>query len=317
VRCLIRLLLIVVLLAAACAGVAVWLARGAVLETQHGDYSGGPKAVEIAPGMSAQRIFEKLEAAGVLSDARIARAYFVLALDEPSLQAGEYEFSEPLTVHDTIDKLVRGDVVTHPVTIVEGLTADETAVALASAGFGDVELFRAEISSPERIADLDPDAGNLEGYLYPDTYRFANGTTEAEIVSSMVDNFRRRVDTELSPLLEAADRSLRDLVTLASIIEKEAKFDEERPIISAVYNNRLERGIALYADPTIIYALKLAGTWDGDIRRRDLSLESPYNTYRVAVSSRRASAEPDLLASDRQPRRGSRSGRGRLSVLRQ
>jgi len=282
-RCLIRLFLGALLLVGLAVGIGTWWAHRTIRETPFGDYTDGPKTLNVPSGTSAGKIFDQLESTGVITNADLARGYFKLALDSPPLQAGEYVYSEAMTLHDAVDKLVRGDVVTHPITLVEGLTADETAVALADAGFGDLEAFRTEIANTDRIADLDPEASNLEGYLFPDTYRFSGGTSESEIISALVDNFRTQLEAQLGSWLEEQETSsLRDLVTLASIIEKEAKLDDERATISAVYNNRLQRGIALYADPTIIYALKLAGTWDGDIKRKDLSLESPYNTYRVA-----------------------------------
>ncbi len=133
--------------------------------------------------------------------------------------------------------------------------------------------------SPARILDLDPDAADLEGYLFPDTYSFARGAGEDQIVDLMVSTFRRNWEEVLAARSDV-EPDPRELVTLASIVEKEALLDDERPLIAGVYRNRLRRGIALYADPTVIYALKLRGTWDGNLRRPDLELDSPYNTYR-------------------------------------
>ena len=131
-----------------------------------------------------------------------------------------------------------------------------------------------------RISDLDPEASNLEGYLFPNTYSFAKGTSEDEVVTTLVSTFRRLFTDEVRPHLAPDDeRTLRQIAILASVVEKEARLDDERPIIAGVYFNRLERGIALYADPTVIYALKQEGRWDGNIRRPDLKLDSPYNTY--------------------------------------
>jgi UPF0755 protein len=138
---------------------------------------------------------------------------------------------------------------------------------------------------PAPVADLDPAAPDLEGYLFPDTYAFARGVPEREVVAALVANFRRRWTASVAPLLAGArvagaPSAPREVVTLAAIVEKEARLAEERPLIAGVYANRLARGIALYADPTVIYALKLRGTWDGNLRRPDLQLDSPYNTYR-------------------------------------
>ncbi|MCZ6726313.1 MAG: endolytic transglycosylase MltG [Acidobacteria bacterium] len=230
----------------------------------------------VVPGQSAGQILDRLSALGLLPDATLARLYLVYYLDDPPLQAGEYSFPSPATTPEVLDRMVRGKVVEHPVTLIEGQTLQETAQHLAAEGFGDYETFLALMRSPASIIDLDPEATTLEGYLFPDTYHFPRSATEVRIVDTLVDTFRRHLETNLGT---DYDGSLRDLVILASIVEKEAQLDSERPIIAGIYSNRLERGIGLYADPTIIFALKQLGRWDGDIRRRDLALDSPYNTY--------------------------------------
>jgi UPF0755 protein len=181
---------------------------------------------------------------------------------------------------EVLDKLVRGDIVTYPVTIVEGLSLFETAEALAAADFGDFSVFLAAMQSPDLIADLDPDATDLEGYLFPDTYHFARGTTEEQIVTTMVTTFRRLFEDSVVPLGAPGDeRPAREIVSLAAIVEKEAQLDAEREVIAGVYAHRLRRGMPLQADPTVIYALTMAGTYDGNLRRDDLRFDSPYNTY--------------------------------------
>ena len=277
-RCLVKLVLLGVIAAAVVASVVGYLAWRSLVETPFGDYSQGEKVVVVEPGSSGRAILDRLEAEGVIAHADLTRLYLVYGLDSPALQAGEYRFDQPSTAHDALQKLIEGEVITYPVTIIEGLTLEETAAALADAEFGDLDRFLAEMRSPERILDLDPDAETLEGYLFPDTYHFARGTGEAEIVSAMVRNFRDQFEASASELEEGT--TLREIVILASVVEKEAQLDEERTTIAAVYVNRLERGIALYADPTIIYALKRRGTWDGNIRKPDLDIDSPYNTYR-------------------------------------
>jgi len=252
-------------------------------KTLHRPYKGYTEADllhEVLPGQDAGSILQDLEARGVLDNAFLTRLYLVQVLEDPPLRAGEYRFAAPATAPEVLDKLVRGDVVTYPVTIVEGLTLEETAAHLAAQGFGDQQALLAEMLSPDRISDLDPDSLNLEGYLFPDTYSFAKGTSEEEIVTALVNTFLRLFDNDVLPILSPDDdRTPRQIVILASVVEKEARLDEERPIIAGVYSNRLRRGIALYADPTVIYALKQEGRWDGNIRRPDLKLDSPYNTY--------------------------------------
>jgi len=235
---------------------------------------------EVLPGQDAGSILQDLEAIGVLSNAFLTRLYLVRILGDPPLRAGEYRFDTPATAPEVLDKLVRGDVVTYAVTIVEGLTMEETAAHLADRGFGDQRVLLEEMRSVDRISNLDPEAANLEGYLFPDTYSFAKGTSEEEIVTALVNTFLRLFDHDVRRILPPDDeRTPRQIVILESVVEKEAQLDEERPIIAGVYFNRLRKGIALYADPTVIYALKQEGRWDGNIRRPDLKLDSPYNTY--------------------------------------
>ena len=266
---------LLIVLAAVAAGLVAW--AGEELERPRGSDT---VEVVIERGAPLASILDQLSAAGVIGDALLARLHLEYRRPGEALQAGEYRFEQPMGTVDALDRVIRGEVVTYPVTVVEGLTLRETAERLASEGFGDLDAFLAAMASPALIADLDPAAESLEGYLFPDTYAFAAGTGEGEIVETMVRNFRRRVEEHLVPGSRSG-LDIRSLVTLASIVEKEAGAASERPLVAAVFHNRLARGIALYADPTIIYALKRAGAWDGNLRRRDLELDSPYNTYRV------------------------------------
>ena len=232
----------------------------------------------IESGESARHILERLTDLRLLPNAVLARLYLVYTLDDPPLQAGEYAIQTPATTGEVLDQLIRGDVVLHQATIIEGLTLEETAEHLAAQGFGEYETYLDLMRVSDAIADLDPEAETLEGYLFPDTYSFPRGATEAAIVATLVSTFRRNLEAVLAEA--ETPPALRELIILASIVEKEALLDSERPTIAGVYRNRLDRGIGLYADPTIIFALKQLGTWDGDIRRSDLALDSPYNTYR-------------------------------------
>ena len=280
----VRVLALLVLVALAAGGALAWWGWSTLHRPYRG-FAGEETIVVIEPGTGAGAILERLEDEGVIADARLARAWLVYRLGDPPLGAGEYRFAEPATTPEVLDRLIRHDVFTHPVTLVEGLTLEETAGALAAAGFGERGALLAAMRDPAPVADLDPGAADLEGYLFPDTYAFARNVPEEEIVAAMVGNFRRRWEASVAPLIdgvrvEGAPAAPREVVTLASIVEKEARLPEERPLIAGVYANRLARGIALYADPTVIYAKKLQGTWDGNLRRPDLQLDSPYNTYR-------------------------------------
>ncbi len=261
-------------------------------------FSEAEKIFEVSSGMGAGQVLSALAREGVIEDARLARFYLLYFLRNPPIQAGEYRFTEEASTPEVLSRLIRGDVVRHTVTLVEGLTLEETAEALAKAGLGErrrlVELMR----SPEAISAFDPEAQDLEGYLFPETYSFALRTPEPEIVATLVRTFLRRWEKSVAPPLANRGGTLspRQIVTLASIIEKEAQLDDERPIISAVYTNRLAQRIGLMADPTVIFALKRLGRWNGNIRKGDLQVDSPYNTYRYAGLPPGPIASPGLAS---------------------
>jgi len=196
-----------------------------------------------------------------------------------SLKAGVYEFSNPISAADVVDKLVRGDVILKSVTVREGLDRFAIARLFAAEGLGRVAEWDKATSDSELIRDIAPEATSLEGYLFPDTYKFNPGTPARTIVAAMVQNFRKHFGGELAYITTGLD--LHQTVTLASIVETEAQLPQERPVVASVYLNRYRKRMLLGADPTVIYALKLAGRWDGNIRKPDLHMDSPYNTYRV------------------------------------
>jgi UPF0755 protein len=281
--CALLLLLIAALAGGGVLGFGWWALR------PYRGYAGTEKLVDVAPGTGAGRILEQLRREGVLASPLVARAYLVYVLKNRPLQAGEYRFAGPMTFPEVLRKLIRGDVVSRAVTVVEGFTLEDIAAQLAQAGAGSREAFLERMRSPAMIADLDPAASDLEGYLFPETYRFRVGTSEAEIVATMVKVFRSKFERHVRPLLAGVGGvaaggtpSVREVVTLASIVEKEARASAERPVIAGVYRNRLQRHMGLDADPTVIFALRRAGRWDGTIHHDDLRVDSPYNTYRYA-----------------------------------
>jgi len=282
VRVALRLLAALALLAGLAVAALVWADRELSRPRAFGE-PGSERIVEVASGSSNRAILEQLERAGVLRSATLARLYLTRALGDPPLRAGEYRFVSPVAAREVLARLRAGEVVTYPATLIEGLTLFESAEALARAGFASREALVAEFSRPDRVADLDAAATNLEGFLFPDTYRFPRGASPAAIADALVARFRAVWERAVTAKRAADDRRPpREVVILASLVEKEARADEERPLVAAVYANRLRRGMGLYADPTIIYGLKLAGEWDGNIRRRDLEADSPWNTYRRA-----------------------------------
>ena len=195
-----------------------------------------------------------------------------------SIKAGVYEFSKPISAADVLEKLIRGDVILKSVTIREGLDRFAVAHLFAGEGLGRVAEWDKATADAESIHDIAPEATSLEGYLFPDTYKFSPGTPVHTIVAEMVTNFRKHFTGEMAFITTGL--SAHQTVTLASIVESEAQRPEERPLVASVYLNRLRRHMLLGADPTVIYALKLAHRWDGNIRKADLQIDSPYNTYR-------------------------------------
>ena len=235
----------------------------------------------VPPGASADWIARQLTALGFVRHPLVFRAFVHGRGVGQVLRAGEYALDSSLSLAAAVEKLVRGDVVRHEITFPEGKNLAEAA-QIAAARKIDGAAFLAAAKDPSVIRDLDPNAKDLEGYLFPDTYDLPRtGDPAALLVARMVGRFRRVIDPEL-PKIAAAKMTVRDVVTLASLVELETARVEERPRIAAVFLNRLAKGMLLQTDPTVIYALKRKGTWNGNIRHQDLGLDSPFNTYRVA-----------------------------------
>ncbi len=244
-------------------------------------FKGYPEAVrdvEVRRGVKTSAIIRHLQLQGIVRDAYIPLVYLKLVRRNDSLKAGVYEFDKPLSAAEVLDKLVRGDVILRTVTVREGLDRFAVGRLFVAEGFGKPAVWDKLTADPESVRDIDPDAQSLEGYLFPDTYKFNPGTQPALIVKAMTAGFRKHFAAE-EPFITTG-LSLHETATLASIVETEAKLETERPLVASVYLNRLHRQMLLGCDPTVIYALKLAGRWDGNIHKADLSIDSPYNTYR-------------------------------------
>ncbi len=196
-----------------------------------------------------------------------------------TLKAGEYKFHLPLSPKQVLKIIIQGKIYLHPVTIPEGLTLKEIGRYLASHHLVTEKDFMEAASNPQPIAAWDKEAFNLEGYLFPDTYRLPKGITTSQIVKAMVSQFKKTFNPQMRTRTHQLGMTIRQVVTLASLIEKETSIREEKKLISAVFHNRLSRGMKLDCDPTIIYALKQAGRLTGRLRWKDLKLNSPYNTY--------------------------------------
>ncbi|MGC2171623.1 MAG: endolytic transglycosylase MltG [Candidatus Sulfotelmatobacter sp.] len=260
----------------------------------------GPTFVMLHPGYSTRRIASELKSAGVIrtEDAFILWHYIHR---RRSLQAGEYLFEKPANIIDLQKRLRRGDVYVHTVVIPEGFTMFDIACAIEAAGLGPAQDFlKVAQSDTALIADIAPGAPSLEGYLFPDTYQFSRIQSMRDMAAAMVKQFRqvaRQIGLIETPPQDVGARAsnppaasppgtppqtnpgLERTVIVASIIEKETAVPEERPLVASVYYNRLAKKIALDADPSVIYAELLAGTYTGALHHDDMRFNSPYNTY--------------------------------------
>lgn len=275
-----KLLLILVVLVLA-AGVAGWVLYARVREPFRG-WSGESQQVEIPSGAGTRAIGERLVGAGLVRDEMTYRIALWASGDARRLKAGEYRFDRPMSPLEVLGKIARGEVDLVNVTFREGLTIADMAAIFETQGLGTADAFRAAARNVTLISDLDPVATDLEGYLFPETYSVSHRVDAAQLVKAMVDRFRKVLTPEMQELAKMRGLTVRELVTLASIVEKETGAGEERPLVAAVYANRLKVGMGLQCDPTVIYALQRAGRFDGNLRREDLAFDSPYNTYRYA-----------------------------------
>lgn len=223
---------------------------------------------------------------GTLVDARIIRfrlptlLWLKLSGGARSLKAGEYSFPSPISPVEVLARIERGEVVKRKAVIPEGRNRFEIAEDLAATGLADEQTFLALTSDASLIRDIDPNATSLEGYLFPDTYLYNSETTPRELIAAMVARFREVFTPELHSLAASRQLSIHDVVTMASMIEKEARLDNERPAIAAVFYNRLKHGMPLASDPTFVYAAILANDYDGDVNNpAHRQRNSPYNTY--------------------------------------
>lgn len=228
--------------------------------------------VSIAQGSSTRTIGSKLEAAGVV---RSRYAFdLVRVLWRRKLQAGIYRFDHPAPLVEVYARIARGDVASVAVTVPEGANIFDIAARVEQAGLGSREQFMAAaVSQVNLIADLDPGATSLEGYLFPDTYKFPPNATDAQMVAAMVRRFRT-VAAQLG-----LNRNVHRIVTIASLVERETAVNADRPLVASVFENRLAKKMPLSTDPSVIYGLELAGKWRGTIYASDLTLDTPYNTY--------------------------------------
>ena len=236
---------------------------------------GFARAFFLSPGSGIHRVAADLETAGLLQHPRVFALIVRLKGLDRRIKAGEYRLSPRMSPLQILEILSAGRVVTHPIAIPEGYTRRQIADLFHEKGLADRETFLAVTADSEVIRAWGVNGDTLEGYLFPDTYQVARGLSGREVVDILVGHFQAVV-APLRDRMEAARLSLEEVITLASIVEKETGQPEERPLIASVFLNRLKKGMRLQSDPTVIYGLQ---DFDGNLTRKHLQTPTPYNTY--------------------------------------
>ena len=276
-----RILLIVFLLLLVIAGGATaWAYRDLhtpARHTKHGQY------VEIPRGSSPTAVVNRLASEGIIKHKWPLTLYLKLTSQGADLKAGEYDFPSPISPVGVLARLREGQQRMLRLTVIEGWTRWDIANAMLKIpefGLTDADQALRLMDNVDLIKDLDPTAANLEGYIFPDTYDFPPDTKPADVIKMMVKRFRREWKPEWSKRASELEKTPRQIVTIASLIETEAKLSDERPLVASVVYNRLRKDIPLGVDSSIIYASKLEGKWryDGKVYKSDVERRSPYNT---------------------------------------
>jgi peptidoglycan lytic transglycosylase G len=249
---------------------AAWLAFGLLAPA-------GPsqeQLVQLKPGSSARHIAAQLRKEGIIRSQWEFLLWHYLHGRKP-LKAGEYAFDHPARLSEVYDRIARGDIYFRTLVIPEGFNMFDVAAAIESAGLGKRDDFLVVArSETSLVRDLDAQAPSLEGYLFPDTYHFTRTQSAHDMAAAMVHRFRQAAREA------GVSQDFHNIVTMASIVEKETSVPEERPEVAGVFSNRLQKNMVLATDPTVIYAALLNSRYRGTIYESDLHFDSPYNTYR-------------------------------------
>jgi UPF0755 protein len=260
-------------------GAGYWLYSSLNTPIQHTKADG---FVTIEKGSTPRQIVSKLADEGIISSAWAATVYLRTLGDASKLQAGEYQFKSPITTLEAFKELESGKSQTVRVVIPEGFTRFDIAKRLVEKFPQDPPVSEAEVvrlmDDTKLIADIAPQAKNLEGYMYPSTYSLPRDTKPETAIALMVEQFKKVWKPEWTMRAQQIGRSPQEIVTIASLIETESGVEAERPVVASVIYNRLGRGIALGIDQTAVYIAKMENRWDGTINRSDLDSPSPYNT---------------------------------------
>ena len=267
-----------------------------------------PIAVTIEPGADAETIAARLVSEGVLPDGARFRALLALTGAGPELRAGRYEFAPGLPAAEVVRLLRTGPVVARVLVVFEGQRAEEIGRQAADLGIATPEEWAAALARPRThpILRSRPPGASLNGYLFPARYPFGDDTTADGLVAAMLQALGDALDPADEAAVAASGYTLHEVLTVASIVEREAVLPEEYPVIASVFLNRLERGIKLDADPTVQYAIAAgasgpaeapaAGWWKAPLTLEDLAFESPWNTYLRAGLPPGPIASPGIAA---------------------
>ena len=235
-----------------------------------------PQVFEVKSGMTLKQVSQELFRQNLIRSANAFQAIALIQDKEKLIKVGEYYISPSMLPAEILQRITSGKTVLHSITIPEGYRITEIANLLEEKDLADKNIFLQQAKNVELLEGIP--TSSLEGYLFPDTYHFGKRTTEAAIINKMVKTFKERVlKQEFLKRAEDLGFSYHEIITLASLIEKETGKDSERKQISSVFHNRLKKNMLLQTDPTVIYAIDI---FDGNIRKRDLNIDSPYNTYR-------------------------------------
>lgn len=236
------------------------------------------RCVEISSGTHFIQVAQILEREGIIIGVKRFRLFARLKGIKKEIKAGDYLFHTAMTPSEVLDKLVKGEYRTHKVTIPEGFTMFQIADLLEEEGLIEKEKFLKCASDPVFVHSLAVKGNSLEGFLFPDTYLLRKGMGEERVLNKMVARFNEMFKEQYVQRAEELNMSREEVVTLASIVEKETSDPSERHLIAAVFRNRLKRGMMLQSDPTVIYGMK---DFNGNLTKEDLRTKTPYNTYMI------------------------------------
>ncbi len=276
VKSVLAVLFVVVL---AGAGFSYWILSSVKAPREHNK---ADQFIVIEKGLSPKQIIAKLSDEGVITSPTATLLYVRLFGDSSKMQAGEYQFSSPITPLQVLKELEKGETQTTKLTIPEGFTRFDIAKRIAEKfpqnPPADDKAILALMDDVSLIKDIAPAATNLEGYLYPNTYNLPKQTEAKEIIKTMAEQFKKIWKPEWTLAAQSIGRTPHEIVTIASLIETETGVESERPVVAGIINNRLAKNMPLGIDQTNVYIAKMMGRWDGVINRSDLDVDSPYNT---------------------------------------